>query len=722
MKGGEARAGIRDTTMSDSTRQSGKRGTRATGREGVALIIVMGLLALIVLMAVSFSIYMRTGRVAAGNFRNDVRARQLLHVALNRAFQDIDSNLSSNLYPSWYYLESDGGTEITGVTNPPAMDWIPLAAMGTNLNPKPKWIEEWYGGGKMEGRVGYLVVNCSGLLDANYAGAKSRGIGTNASEIQIGELPEVAAANSIDTDRPYETLQELGSFGVQRGTFSSTPGHFVTYSLFPTNDAVDVGGNVADLLAKRTQIIAGFTNSGFTLAQAGCLFTNLVDYVDGDVEPGNLGVSGAGVMEGPYVEPTPLFNEVFVTNEITLTPNGTNYTMTVGRTTLRFECFYPFIAGTNRTGYTFNYRVVMTNSSFWAAYPSNAIAGSFPLDVPVAPAEYWTRVTLPARMIGVGQAFNDPGASISISAVISAWITKSGVTVDATTNPPITIAVSMPKTVVGGNLIYNGSGDRECRDPRLNWDGVNHWRASLSNNTIGAVNTRTLEELGKMGLPPPGWQARDGDTAMHVANARLQVPGELGYLYYNVGGNQRFETVRLYKHGPNPLQGNVHPVLDNFVVRTTADPTKGLVNVNTRDSEVWRTLYADMPIDKPSGTGSKTVDATLLDTVVNTITASRNTGEFSGLSDLGRIDWATVYASGNDLDKEAFVRNVSGLLGTRQNLFAILLFAQTTKTVPQMPDKSVVSGVRAVAEVWRDPTTSLGQPAYFLRTFKILNE
>ena len=36
-------------------------------RDGIALIVVLGMLALMVLMGIAFSIYMRTERVAAGN-------------------------------------------------------------------------------------------------------------------------------------------------------------------------------------------------------------------------------------------------------------------------------------------------------------------------------------------------------------------------------------------------------------------------------------------------------------------------------------------------------------------------------------------------------------------------------------------------------------------------------------------------------------------------------
>ena len=63
---------------------------RQGARRGVALVIVLGMLALMTLLAVAFSIYMRTERMASGNFKSDVRTRQLLHAALTRAIADIN--------------------------------------------------------------------------------------------------------------------------------------------------------------------------------------------------------------------------------------------------------------------------------------------------------------------------------------------------------------------------------------------------------------------------------------------------------------------------------------------------------------------------------------------------------------------------------------------------------------------------------------------------------
>ena len=53
-------------------------------RSGIALVMVLGVLSLMVLMAVSFAISMRTERVAAGNQLDTVRVRQLAQVGLVR--------------------------------------------------------------------------------------------------------------------------------------------------------------------------------------------------------------------------------------------------------------------------------------------------------------------------------------------------------------------------------------------------------------------------------------------------------------------------------------------------------------------------------------------------------------------------------------------------------------------------------------------------------------
>ncbi len=62
-----------------------------SSNSGVALIIVLGLLTVMVLMAVTFAISMRTERLASGNNADNVRARELVHVGLARAMDDINA-------------------------------------------------------------------------------------------------------------------------------------------------------------------------------------------------------------------------------------------------------------------------------------------------------------------------------------------------------------------------------------------------------------------------------------------------------------------------------------------------------------------------------------------------------------------------------------------------------------------------------------------------------
>ncbi|MDD4352644.1 MAG: pilus assembly PilX N-terminal domain-containing protein, partial [Candidatus Gracilibacteria bacterium] len=60
---------------------------------GIALVMVLGILSVMLILAVAFAIAMRTERMAAGNYADSVRARQLVHVGIARAMADIQNNL-----------------------------------------------------------------------------------------------------------------------------------------------------------------------------------------------------------------------------------------------------------------------------------------------------------------------------------------------------------------------------------------------------------------------------------------------------------------------------------------------------------------------------------------------------------------------------------------------------------------------------------------------------
>ena len=71
----------------------------ATSRKGSALLIVLGMLAFMVVSAVSFSAYMRSSRLPSSYLRRTSAARQLAKAALAEAIERLDVAIGENAYP-----------------------------------------------------------------------------------------------------------------------------------------------------------------------------------------------------------------------------------------------------------------------------------------------------------------------------------------------------------------------------------------------------------------------------------------------------------------------------------------------------------------------------------------------------------------------------------------------------------------------------------------------
>ena len=61
-----------------------------TRRSGVALIVVLGLVAILMIVSVTFTIHMRVERAGAANLRHSVIARQIVKGGLAAALMAID--------------------------------------------------------------------------------------------------------------------------------------------------------------------------------------------------------------------------------------------------------------------------------------------------------------------------------------------------------------------------------------------------------------------------------------------------------------------------------------------------------------------------------------------------------------------------------------------------------------------------------------------------------
>ena len=116
--------------------------TYSRSKNGVALIIVLGLLAVLTLIAVAFAIAMRVERLAARNYVNNIRAEQMVQAGIVRAMETIDVTLSTNCYPDWFKfapanthdaLASYDGTMPTVGTNPPLISAEAINAAFDNI-------------------------------------------------------------------------------------------------------------------------------------------------------------------------------------------------------------------------------------------------------------------------------------------------------------------------------------------------------------------------------------------------------------------------------------------------------------------------------------------------------------------------------------------------------------------------------------------------------------
>lgn len=227
--------------------------TPACKRDGVALIVCLGLLAVMTLLAVTFSVAMRVERMASRNYADGVRAKHLVQASLVRAMEAIDQHMAGppvRVYPSWDVMaSSDPRGDAANLLTPQAMSLLPAGElMDLAKAERPQWIN-----GVDTGRVAFLIVNTSGLVDINSAGASARQWSTNFAEIDIRGAPEVKAAartadrksmiNERDALRRYETIDEIRSTSSNLDqnvqsfqTFSYDVGHDKVFLTRKTND------------------------------------------------------------------------------------------------------------------------------------------------------------------------------------------------------------------------------------------------------------------------------------------------------------------------------------------------------------------------------------------------------------------------------------------------------------------------------------------------------
>ncbi|MEI7435452.1 MAG: hypothetical protein WCL16_01435 [bacterium] len=433
-------------------------------RRGIALLIVIGLTAMLMLLGAAFAIYMRTERMASGNFKNDVRARQLLHVALARAMDTVETSCNNAIYPPFdvlYPTNSGGGVVDAALTSWGATNYLPRGAFVTSswasVNANIGWVPLTVGqaGSFEDVRYAYVVLNVSGLFDANQVGISgARGAGTNVQEIDLSDVPD---ANNLPAAPSFQTMPNLFTTGATN--------NFVVFQPYlRTNVLVDLSGDEDALMGRRADIIQALKACGINNSTE-LVFSNLLDYVDAGNIPKDLASS--------CTEKVPMINEIRKKDRFVITVN-TGTTNLQYRSYMDVECWYPFMepaANDYWLAYQIDFTVVPSN------FPAPASVSGQQRLILGASGFYHLPSEIACLSSSQPLGSSDLSSTVRIDAHVRFQVYEGafgvGTIVDASpypTNQPLSVvgtaSLLLGSLPIGSSWTTNGL---ECFDPRCNW-------------------------------------------------------------------------------------------------------------------------------------------------------------------------------------------------------------------------------------------------------------
>lgn len=711
-------------------------------RNGVALVLVLGLMAVFMITAVAFSISMRVERRGASNYRYTVQAKHMLMSGLAAAIEDINNKMDTGsniyLYPLWETISSTGFVPAR-VLSRGVLQHIPGQLQDKAITNKPLW-QYIQGGGFKRGSFAYIVINCSGLLDANKVGGNTnRTTGLDPSEIAITNLPDIADYAIFVEDRRrhvrYETLGEMTNLNA--GLKPGMPTNFALYSLSPEGERIDpssyevkkkinIGGDVGTLVSNKADIVQGLIDSGIEAGEADFVFNSLLDYVDTNCIPDGGGLlTEAEAQTMPLVEAVPMISEFMVTNKFDVSGGAR------ARPRLNIELHYPFVKETKynfqlgtkwRLTFTLYTNNVQCNSNQWT-YTSDQkdvgeIAGATEKFIVMRNIDF-PNFSNPTLSIPGG--ISPTNVEARLKCEVAAWVIEkaSGKIVDAApypTNQFITLQEMIAKPLPSSGTVDTFTG-KECMDPRFNWNPTHSrfWRQYIAGKgpTLGTTNNWTLTLYGYYGYPlVPGL---DEGLAMYVSDVgKLTSAGELGNLLRGKDPvRHMLRTIRLFDIGVSGYGRD--KIFEHFCV--TNGFLRGRVNLNTGNTNALESVFIGVPMGGPDSTNK--VSYTLGHQIAAQIISAKT--NFWDIGDIGKFKWRDIVPDKTDCARDLLLANTSGLLTTRYNLFIVAVatesYSEELGGDADMKGRigQTLAGAHSVSEIWRDPFPMCGSDGKPLR-------
>ncbi len=315
-------------------------------KDGIALVIVLGILSILLILGVAFATALRTDQLVSRNNLDSLRARQFIDTAFSRAMDYVDVDTDPDLDGINFFMTPpqtvtySGRTAGTGESIPmtnllfgTASNYLPPDVISGVLldpaTPDPQWEAISVSGGviavpALTGRVAFIAVDGSGYIDGNVSGGLLRNHGGDVGEIALMDVKQSELSEFInsrqtkwgkfDTRPDIEALAAaeeganplIGGENWLMQPFSRFPSNYWDSAAnkekdhFDFNKAVsgvdfNYGGGSASPPAQNAlqSIEAAITQSGIHPSIAGDLTkvkqlaANIRDYIDTDIVPGN---------------------------------------------------------------------------------------------------------------------------------------------------------------------------------------------------------------------------------------------------------------------------------------------------------------------------------------------------------------------------------------------------------------------------------------------------
>lgn len=710
-------------------------------KSGVALIIVLGFLAILMMLGMSFLIQARIERILADYTLGNFHVRDIVRTALADGMNAYSRDLwAQNLvYPvDEYFLSGDTGGD-SGVAlgseyrllNGGALDWVPGAYLPTNnsnidVTKDAKWIyvkapdPENRNNEIVVGRYAYVCFDMSGGLDANLLGVigahqdpplRDRNNIRNFSQIAFQNLSDISNAVSFfraqEDMNGFDSLYELVNNG--EGLHPKRLNNLTPYSMSAYRGVYDFAGGSwrsNGIPAEQMTTAAHWTS---IIPSSMRVHPNtLQDYLSEADTP--LGV------DYPSSKNIPMINEVYfkVEFEESTEPAAGGGTQPAYHLNVTFipEFWFPFPSDDNQRSERFTFEAP---SMAGGANASGSADIWFRAGLMGSSSVTWqvvgtvTNLSVEAKY-NAGKPYTNGVIQCQLKAIKSGTnaLPANAQCVILAMNFAGQLDLKLGNTVVdragmgskrlssSPRLSHGGSFEvaLEVSDPRLNHDSSAWDPEFKTTHTLHAMNERTESQArqGNTGHSFVTGQDEEIGYAMYCRNGPMESPAELGHLSIGSAWNTvdmcTVEMVKVMREVAPPMDTNV------FIRNGGIFYTNGTVNPNTMREEVLEVVFTDFTVGISNATatvdsdGAKRIASRMTDvsrskTFEDNITLSRATFLSPG-------DWAL--ALGNPAlqeelnlykhQREALIHQTWGLFRPEDSLFTILLIGQAIKQGP----------------------------------------